>query len=237
MRKVDWFVYLWFLILGSSLQAQMINTEKPVQEILIQIQPIISDQMAVLQKNYYVEELKDSVSLDHLRFYVSNISFLKNGKVYKLEGQRYFLIDLEHSESWVLSLKVKGLERPDSLRFNIGVDSAMQVKGAQGGDLDPMHGMYWSWRSGYVNFKCEGKSKRCPGEKNAFVFHIGGYRAPFNTIQRVMLPVKEGPLMVQMDLTPLFSEKNILENFKVMSPNKAALDIANQLPNLFQHQP
>ena len=122
----------------------------------------------------------------------------------------------------------------DSIHFIVGVDSATQLKGAQGGDLDPMHGMYWSWRSGYINFKCEGVSSSCPSRNNAFMFHIGGFQAPFNTIQSVSLPVYSDTVVLQIDLTPLLTLSSITQNYEVMSPSAKAMTFANQFPSLFR---
>ena len=58
--------------------------------------------------------------------------------------QQFFLIDLEYPTSLRRQLPLKKISQWDSIHFIVGVDSATQLKGAQGGDLDPMHGMYWS---------------------------------------------------------------------------------------------
>ena len=97
-----------------------------------------------------------------------------------------------------------------------------------------MHGMYWSWRSGYINFKCEGVSSSCPSRNNAFMFHIGGFQAPFNTIQSVSLPVYSDTVVLQIDLTPLLTLSSITQNYEVMSPSAKAMTFANQFPSLFR---
>ena len=56
------------------------------------------------------------------------------------------------------------------LKFQLGIDSLTNVSGAMGGDLDPTKGMYWTWQSGYINMKIEGKSNSCKTRKNQFQF-------------------------------------------------------------------
>ena len=47
--------------------------------------------------------------------------------------------------------------------------------------------MYWTWQSGYINFKIEGNSPLCSSSKSKFAFHIGGFQHPFNAIQHIVL--------------------------------------------------
>mgnify|MGYP006902921210 CR=1 FL=1 len=77
-----------------------------------------------------------------------------------------------------------------ALGFEIGLDSVTNH-----GDpfafppdhaLDPMFGMHWSWASGYIFFKLEGRYDKANGENSAFAFHIAGlenrssYEVPIN---------------------------------------------------------
>ena len=80
--------------------------------------------------------------------------------------------------------------RHDKIKFNLGIDSLTNVSGVMGGDLDPTKGMYWTWQSGYINFKMEGSSAVCPTRNHEFQFHIGGYQDPFYAMQTLELEVK-----------------------------------------------
>ena len=55
----------------------------------------------------------------------------------------------------------------------------------QSGDLDPLKGMYWTWQSGYINFKIEGSSPYVV-IKEQVCFHWW-FSTPFNAIQHVVL--------------------------------------------------
>ena len=237
MGKKCFSIFLSFLALlftRSTLQAQNIDASFNAGTIQLHILPILNNQPLVLGQKVFIPQLDDSVQIDRLRFYLSDVSFSNSSDKQENIQQQFFLIDLEYPTSLRRQLPLQTISQWDSIHFIVGVDSATQLKGAQGGDLDPMHGMYWSWRSGYVNFKCEGISPICPGKNNAFVFHIGGFQAPFNSIQSVSLPVYSDTVVLQIDLTPLLTISSITQNYEVMSPNAKAMTFANQFPSLFR---
>jgi len=91
--------------------------------------------------------------------------------------------------------------------------------------------MYWTWQSGYINFKLEGTSSLCPARKNKFYWHIGGYSPPFNTLRQVALKTNE---KVIIQLGELFEEIDVSVKYQVMSPNDNAVQIADKLPSLFK---
>ena len=237
MGKKCFSIFLSFLALlftRSTLQAQNIAAAFNSGTIQMHILPILNNQPLVLGQKVFIPQLDDSGQIDRLRFYLSDVSFSNSSDKQENIQQQFFLIDLEYPTSLRRQLPLQTISQWDSIHFIVGVDSATQLKGAQGGDLDPMHGMYWSWRSGYVNFKCEGISPICPGKNNAFVFHIGGFQAPFNSIQSVSLPVYSDTVVLQIDLTPLLTISSITQNYEVMSPNAKAMTFANQFPSLFR---
>ena len=184
------FLSFWLLLfIHLTLNAQKMDTSFNSGTIQLQIHPILNSQPLVLGQKVFVPLLNDSVQINRLRFYLSDMSFSNASDNQENIEQQFFLIDLEYPTSLIRQLPLKTISQWDSIHFKVGVDSATQLKGAQGGDLDPMHGMYWSWRSGYINFKCEGVSSSCPSRNNAFMFHIGGFQAPFNTIQSVIIVI------------------------------------------------
>ncbi len=105
--------------------------------------------------------------IDALKFYISNIQFFKSGRVVFKENNSFHLIDAAQSYSETLSVADSEDIRFDEVRFSIGIDSATNTAGVLGGDLDPTKGMYWTWQSGYINFKLEGTSTICNTKNNA----------------------------------------------------------------------
>lgn len=205
----------------------------PTSNIQLQIQPLIHQQPLVLGSAFFVPELNDSVQIDRLRFYLSDIRFTNASGKEDTVSQRFFLMDMENPSTLTRNLPLTHTAQWDRIHFGIGVDSAVQMMGAQGGELDPTQGMYWSWRSGYINFKCEGSSPSCPGRNNEFIFHIGGFQAPYNTIQQVDLSISSDTILLQLDLTSIFTVNRISQDYKVMSPNAKAMHFADQIPSLF----
>jgi hypothetical protein len=232
------FLSAWLLLLAHfPLPAQERVTSFEPLVIPLEIQATLNNERLVLGKMVFIPILNDSVQINRLRFYLSDISVSNSSVNQENMGERFLLIDLETPSSLKRQLSLKKDHKWDSIHFKIGVDSAIQMKGAQAGDLDPVHGMYWSWRSGYINFKCEGSSPICPARKKEFLFHIGGFQAPFNTIQSVTLPLHSDTIVIQIDLTPLFTDSNVKQSYQVMSPSAKAVNFANQLPSLFRSIP
>lgn len=165
-----------------------------------------------------------------LRFYVSQIELYEADQLVWAETNSFHLVDLAKPDSWQLGLAVPA-ERPFStLRFHIGIDSLTSVSGAMGGDLDPTQGMYWTWQSGYIHFKLEGRANDQP-----FEFHIGGYQAPYNMLQTVSLAVSETrPLHICMDLRALLEEIDWATTHHIMQPSQSALDFARRMPAMFK---
>ena len=185
-----------------------------------------------LGKAVWDAELEDSLTIDILRFYVGQLSL---GEAEVIPG--YHLLDLEDRASLVLEFPEPKAEA-SHLSFSLGVDSVTSVSGAMAGDLDPMHGMYWAWQSGYINFKLEGHTPKCPARKNRFQYHLGGYQHPYNAHRRVELLIKNGrEVVVEIPLDKLLKTIDLVEEYKVMSPGKPGLQFTDHLAKIIQAVP
>lgn len=177
---------------------------------------------------------KDSIEISSIRFYCSNIQFLKDGKEIWEEKSSYHLIDIAKDNSCKLNLPIPQNLIYDEVRFNLGIDSLTNEMGAMGGDLDPTKGMYWAWNSGYINFKLEGKSNKCKTRNNEFQFHIGGYLFPYNALQTIILPINNiGKINVNLDIAKFLSSINLVEENHIMSPSSKALVMAQNIAKSF----
>jgi hypothetical protein len=177
---------------------------------------------------------KGAPSISMLRLYLSNFTFLKNDSIVFEEKNSCHLLDLEDENT--LELKFAGLKNLDFdlLQFNLGIDSLTHVSGAMGGDLDPTKGMFWTWQSGYINFKIEGVFEKCPTRNHEFQFHLGGYLAPFQAVQSVQLKVLKGEhLVLQLNLSPFFEQVDWVKKYSIMSPAKEAVAASRVLANSF----
>src|ERR1044071_4197029 len=127
----------------------------------------------------------DSVLITTLKFYISNISFYDGNKQVWKENKSYHLVDISDPNSLKLKLDLPSKIKFTEIKFNLGIDSITNVSGALGGALDPTLGMYWTWQSGYINFKLDGRSSLCNTRNHEFQFHLGGYQYPHSALQTV----------------------------------------------------
>lgn len=171
--------------------------------------------------------------LNTLKFYICHINMTKSSKVVYKEKNSYHLVDLsnETSLSWILNNGAK--KDFDKINFQLGVDSLTNESGVRGSDLDPTKGMYWSWQSGYINFKMEGDFK-LKEEVSNFEYHLGGYQGQFNAIQTINLnAVKSKVIRIRFDVQEFVSNVNFSLNSKIMSPSLRSKKLAMLVAKCF----
>lgn len=112
----------------------------------------------------------------------------------------YFLVDEK-----VTTTKNITFQAPpgtyQSIEWLIGVDSTRNVSGVQSGALDPANGMFWSWNTGYIFAKLEGKSTISSEPLQNVTYHIGGFKQVESALQTVKLTFPQ-PLIVQEASNP-----------------------------------
>ena len=196
--------------------------------------PVFGNSDLRLSESYYKLNEKDSLQIETLKFYISDIEFLNEGKIIFKEKNSFHLVDASNDKSLAIVLKIPSTVNFTQIRFNLGIDSITNVSGALGGDLDPTKGMYWTWQSGYVNFKLEGKSNLCKTRNNVFQFHLGGYQKPFYALQSITLDVnKKDKIEIFLDISKLISTIDLSKENEIMSPGKDAVLIAEKVKNIF----
>ena len=216
---------LFFLLCSFAVKAQKTTTE-------ISFQLLFDNLPLELAKQYPVSD-KDSITIDFLKFYISDITFFKEGTQVGKSKEKHHLIDAQNSLIYKAVCTIKK-KKFDTITFLVGLDSKTQEKGIQGGVLDPTSQMYWTWQNGFINFKLEGKSSLCPTRKNKFQFHVGGFQKPYTTSQEVSLKTKGAtPLVIKVDVASFFNAIDISQTNTVTSPNKKAVMVSKVLPTLF----
>lgn len=206
----------------------------------IVVEPQFSGHPLTLAKQLYHSPNGDSLYVDVLRFYLSSVQLQGKGLDYR-EKDSYHLIDAEDGASQTIVLTGVPIGTYQSLRLDIGTDSLTNVSGALGGALDPTLGMYWTWNSGYINAKIEGRSNACNTLHHAFEFHIGGYRSPYPTLRRLTLPLKNikvkqnspTTLRVRADLVHFFEQIRLNKTNQVMMPGRQAAQLADGFQQVF----
>lgn len=124
------------------------------------------------------------VDVHRVAFYVGHLTLhARDGRMYEVPG--YQLVDTDDTTSLHLRVGDVPPMEYDRVSFVLGIDSADNAMPPQEGPLDPMHGMYWTWATGFIFCKIEGTSARSVQPKQIIEYHIGGYRAPYNNLRRV----------------------------------------------------
>ena len=185
-----------------------------------------NNEKIVLNKAYQ-NNYSNSFSINKLQFYISDLSFYSQNKETLEYHKKYILIDIENENSLKISIPSNLIF--DKLLFNIGIDEETNKTGAKGGDLDPIHGMYWTWNSGYINFKLEGLYNH----NNEFLFHIGGFMKPYNTLQKVEINIeKEHNNKIVLNFDKYFNSLDFNLD-KILSPGKNAVKSSIMLAKSF----
>ncbi|SHI32850.1 hypothetical protein SAMN02745146_0547 [Hymenobacter daecheongensis DSM 21074] len=214
----------------------------PPAGLRLRVEPVFGSQPLVLETQTYPTAHNGAVSLSTCRFYLSALRLtFTDGSSYA-EPASYHLIDAADTATFSLTLPQAPGKAIKMLTFSVGVDSAANVAGAQGGDLEPGRGMYWAWHSGYVNAKLEGRSPACPGPRHEFEWHVGGYQRPCASLRRVTLPVPPGhpataPLRVLADVGQWLSTRRLAETASVLVPGPAAQALADGYATMFRLAP
>ncbi len=146
----------------------------------------------------------ETLSVKRLQYYLSNPRLLRADGSWQaavpdpqLPGG-YYLIDAAKPETTRFLLPPAPEGEYRGLELTIGVDEVRNGSGAQTGSLDPAHGMFWTWATGYIHFKLEGSSPASPESGQAVTLHLGG-----NGLQRrLFLPFAPKPLRVAAAIQP-----------------------------------
>ena len=201
---------------------------------VIEFKISINQHLIKVGEKYFTHAQSDSIHFEAIRFYISNFQFFQDDVLVSFLEKKHHLIDLENPESLKINLEKNADLNFNNIKFDFGIDSLTNVSGAFGGDLDPTNGMYWTWQSGYINFKLEGVTPSCPARNNFFQFHLGGYQAPFTNVQSVELAVfNKRNIMIELPIDQLLEKINLKETFQIMSPNQQAVDMAQLVASLF----
>ena len=178
--------------------------------------------------NNLILDNSDTIQITTFRFYTGKFLFYHDDLLIQANSN-YHLIDMTGKTSESLSFPEINNSEINRVSFTLGVDSVTQMKGALNGDLDPVKGMYWTWQSGYIDFKIEGADLK--GNSN-IELHIGGYTAPNATQRTVVLKSASANITCNIILKELLNKLNN-QTEKVMSPGIKASHIADLFSAVF----
>ena len=213
------------------LQCAVLNSQNK-NEIKVVFQPFFGSYPLILDSTYVFEN--GQIEFSTLKFYISNLQFLKNEKIVFKESNSFHLFDASNIKSQNFTFTIpKGLLFTE-LNFNFGIDSLTNISGAMGGDLDPTKGMYWTWQSGYVNFKIEGTSSLCNNKRQEFQYHLGGYQFPFSALQKISLEVEaNNTLFILVDVKKIMETFDLSSLDHIMSPSAEAVRLSYLISQCF----
>lgn len=194
------------------------------------------DNEVLLKDTWYKTQVGDSIQVEKLRFYLTDVSFIYVNKAVVTIPDSYYLVDVLKGTNVKIDLPVTNKKDVVGISYKIGVDDALHDAGALAGDLDPINGMYWAWQSGFINFKIEGISPSSAARKNKFAYHIGGYKKPFATTVDVKHNISlenVKSIYLNIDIATFFKHVDLKKEDYIMIPGSPAFELAQQLPSLF----
>ena len=227
MIKKIIFCFILCLVFSESSQAQ-----KEKDSLFMNLNLKFDENPLELNKTY-ISKNKDTLQIDLVKFYISEIQIEYADKTFFSQSNSYHLIDIENQNSLKIPICKTDNKIVNKIKFNIGIDSLSSVSGALSGDLDPTKGMYWAWQNGFINMKIEGKSSSCKTRKNDFQFHIGGYLKPNYSLREITLFPKSNQLDIAVNLAYFFDEIQLSKTNSVMIPGKKAMELANLSTKMF----
>lgn len=199
-----------------------------------------------LNTGSYTNSFGETYSVSKFKYYISHVS-LVTGKAVFFETESYHLVDESKPEDLHFSFPLQAGEY-QSLYFVLGVDSLHNVSGAQTGALDPLNDMFWTWNTGYVMAKMEGKSPQSKLVNNKLEFHIGGFMGENNVLKNItlnfppgkILNIQEGKtseIIIEADIDTWWQQPNdikITEHAVCSTPGPLAKKIADNYSKMFR---
>lgn len=189
----------------------------------------LNDVTIVLKKKY--GWMQDSIEFTTLKMYVSNIQLNDSTKKHK-DIENYILLNVEDVATMQYTCESKN--RFNQLNITFGIDSTLNSRAKFIDALDPLNNMYWTWQSGFINYKIEATVYKKNENLENIVLHLGGYVNPFKTYFTKKYAINNGKNNVQVSIELSKIVEFVLQNnvLKIMSPNVSAVDISK----LLQHE-
>ncbi|MCU0435811.1 MAG: hypothetical protein MUC87_20295 [Bacteroidia bacterium] len=194
----------------------------------------------------YQNAAGDSFSIRMYKYYISNVKLTDNNGNTWSEPDSYHFVDAAFPATNTFDITGVPAGTYVSMTFLIGVDSARNVSGVQSGALDPSNGMFWTWSTGYIMAKLEGKAPNSPAAGDNIVFHIGGFSGAnsglrwatpsFGASQAVVTSTTGAQINMKSDALKWFTGGTNISFATVnniMNPNANSVAIANNYASMF----
>ena len=194
-------------------------------------------------KNTPLEYVDSLLHVETLKCYVGHIELLDmNKQIIGRDTFSYRLIDFKNSNSLNFSINSNS-SYASYVRLTLGVDSITNAAGVHCCALDPANGMYWSWQSGYIQFKLEGKEK----DGTALNLHLGGFSNAYMSSITDDIPILRmvtgGPVLppnrrsqevtIHLKLDSFMELVHANKEYSLMSPNNHVQEYMRKLCSSF----
>ncbi len=212
-----------------------VSTGICAQSHIVRFEPVTDHEFLILNKLY--ADSSDTFQINTLKFYISHVTLKHKGMTVFQDDQQHHLLDAADPSTCRWTLNTPHDLAFDAISFEVGIDSITNAAGALGGDLDPTKGMYWTWQNGYINFKIEGHSSKSTARNGMFEYHIGGYNAPYSTLQQITFPVnRQTEVLIYLNVATLLSKIDLTTLHHIMMPGPDAHRLSTIIGNLFSTQ-
>ncbi len=182
----------------------------------------------------------ETFTVRNFNYYLSHIQLAGKERHWIPVSDSSYLVTLDDAESHRINLTVQGaLPAIKHIRFLVGVDSSKNVAGVQTGTLDPARGMFWTWNTGYVMAKLEGRSAASSAPAHYFTYHIGGYKkgeAAARWVELTADTALAGDVYIAADVLKWFKGKNdirIAQYPVCHEPGTLAMLLADNYASMF----
>ena len=194
-------------------------------------------------KNIPLEYADSLLHVETLKCYVGHIELLDmNKQIIGRDSVSYRLIDFKKSNSLNFFIN-SNLSYASYVRLTLGVDSTTNAAGVHCCALDPANGMYWSWQSGYIQFKLEGKEK----DGTTLNLHLGGFSngnmSSITTEMPIQRMVLNGPVLppnrrsqhmsISLSLDSFLELVHANKEYSLMSPSSHVPEYIRALSSSF----
>lgn len=210
------FIQIQLIILFSMITFGYVHSqtkEKKQPTLEIQFKHFVGNELLKLDSISYTNSLGQEFTITKFNYYISGIRLKrKDGNEYV--SSSYFLIKEEDELSKRIQIDRIPPSEYTSIEFTIGVDSIKNCSGIQTGALDPIHGMFWTWNTGYIFLKLEGQSMASSMPNGILEYHIGGFKSPSNCIRTVSLPFTEPIIILKKETKQISITTDVMEILK-----------------------
>jgi hypothetical protein len=222
-------LFLLTLVFASLLSCKRDNIvpDNVSGKLTIRFENNIDGQTITPNELKYTNAAGNIYSVSTLRYYISNIQLIRESGNSLVSLNNYDLIDaFDDNFSSTDPVNIP-YGRYTKMKFMLGIDRVRNHSGAQDGDLDPIHGMIWTWNTGYIFMKHEGNFVKSTGDTSVCQYHLGTDTASAMVEIPIDLTVdKESAVMkIRFNLNNMYNSPVVNFNERTIMHSLSADDI------------